>query len=82
LRPPSFDGPFGNRFEGSITPELFARVVGTHRPAIVAMVQDLVARLIEDRASGLDAEDAKAADDRLREIRQVAGRLLPADFPA
>jgi hypothetical protein len=82
LRPLSFDGPFGNRLEGSITPELFARVVATHRPAIVAMVQDLVARLIEDRASGLDAEDVKAADDRLREIRQVASQLLPADFPA
>jgi hypothetical protein len=84
LRPPSFDGPFGNRFDGSITPELFGRVLATHRLAIVAMVQDLVARLIEERAraSGFDEEDAKAADDRLREIQHVAARLFPEDFPA
>lgn len=81
LRPLSFDGPFGNRFEGSITQELFGRVVATHQPAIVEMVQDLLTRLIEDRASGLDAEDVKAVDDRLREIRQVASGFLLADFP-
>jgi hypothetical protein len=75
LRPVSFDGPF------SITPELLARVVTAHQPAIVAMVQNLVAWLIEQRAraSGLDEEDA--ADDRLRELRQVASRLSPEDFP-
>ena len=84
LHPPSFDGPFGNRFEGSITPKLFGRVVATHWSAIVARVQDLVARMIEDRAnaSGLDEEDADATDDRLREIQQVARRLFPTDFPA
>lgn len=83
LCPPSFDGPAGSRFEGSITPELFARVLATHRPAIVARVQDLVARLNEDRASapGLDEEVAAAVDDRLQEILQAARRLFPADFP-
>ena len=71
LRPLSFDGPYGNRFEGSITPGLCARVV-----------QNLVARLIEQRASasGLDEDDA--ADHRLRELRQVANRLFPENFPA
>lgn len=84
LRPLSFDGPFGSRFEGSVTPELFARVVATHRTAIVATVQDLVARLIDGRASasGLDEVEANAADDRLREIQQTASQLFPADFPA
>jgi hypothetical protein len=81
LHPLSFDFPFGGRFEGSITPELLARVVTAHRPAIVAMVQNLVARLIEQRAraSGPDEEDA--ADHRLQEIRQVASLLFPEDFP-
>ena len=81
LRPLSFDGPFGGRFEGSITPELFARVVAAHRPAIVAMVQNLVARLIEQRASASGPDEEDAADHRLREIRQVASLLFPEDFP-
>lgn len=83
LYPPSFDGPAGNRFDGGITPELFGRVVATHRSAIVARIRDLIARLNEDRATapGLDEEVATAVDDRLREILQVASRLFPADFP-
>lgn len=78
--PVSFDGPFGGRFEGSITRELFMRVVGAHRPAIVAKIQDLVGWLTEQRASAHGLDDA-AVDDRLREIQQVASRLFPADFP-
>jgi len=81
LRPLSFDGPYGNRFEGSITPALFARVVATHRSAIVAKVKDLVAWLIEQRAGASGPDEEDAADDRLREIRQVASRLYPKDFP-
>jgi hypothetical protein len=81
LRPLSFDGPYGNRFERSITPGLCARVVATHRPAIVAIVQNLVARLIEQRASASGLDEEHAADHRLREIRQVASRLFPEDFP-
>lgn len=78
--PVSFDGPFDGRFEGSITQELFMRVVGAHRPAIVAKIQDLVSWLTEQRASAHGLDDA-AVDDRLREIQQVASRLFPADFP-
>lgn len=83
LRPPSFDGPAGTRFDGGIAPELFARVLATHRSAIVARAQDLVARLNEDRASvpGLNEEVATAVDDRLQEILEVARRLFPTDFP-
>ena len=81
LRRLSFDGPYGNRFEGSITPGLFARVVITHRPAIVAIIQNLVARLIEQRASAFGLDEKDGADHRLREIRQVANRLFPEDFP-
>ncbi|WP_297970900.1 hypothetical protein [uncultured Amaricoccus sp.] len=83
LHPPSFDGPTSNRFESCITPELFARILATHRSAIVQKIQDLVARLNEDRAGvpGLNEEVATAVDDRLREILQVARRLFPGDFP-
>lgn len=81
LRPLSFDGPFGGRFEGPITPEIFARVVATHRSAIVAKAKDLVAWLIEQRAAASGPDEEDAADDRLREIRQVASRLFPEDFP-
>ncbi len=83
LHPPSFDGSAGNRFEGSIAVELFARILATHRSAIVGRIQDLVARLNEDRAGmpDFDEEVATAVDDRLREIFQVASRLFPADFP-
>ncbi len=84
LHPPSFDGPAGNRFESGITPELFGRVVATHRSAIVARIRDLIAQLNKDRAGvpGLDEEVAMAVNGRLREILLVARRLLPADFPA
>lgn len=81
LRPLSFDFPFGGRFEGSITPELFAYVVTTLRPAIVAMVQNLVARLIEQRAHASGPVEEDAAEHRLLEIRQVASLLFPEDFP-
>lgn len=84
LHPPSFDGPAGNRFEGSIAVELFARVLATHRSAIVGRIQDLVARLNEDRAGvpGLDEDVATAVNGRRQEILLVARRLFPADFPA
>jgi len=81
LRPLSFDFPFGGRFEGPITPEIFARVVATHRSAIVAKAKDLVAWLIEQRACASGPDEEEAADDRLREIRQVASLLYPKDFP-
>lgn len=83
LHPPSFDGPTSNRFESGITPELFGRVVATHRSAIVARIRDLIAQLNKDRAGApdLDEEVAMAVNGRLREILLVARRLLPADFP-
>jgi hypothetical protein len=83
LHPQSFDGPAGNRFEGSITPELFARVVATHRSAIVLAIREQVAHLADERAtaSGPDAQSTMATDDRLQEIRQVASHLFPHDFP-
>ena len=74
LRRLSFDGPFGGRLEGPITPEIFARVVATHRSAVVAW-------LIEQRAGASGPDEEDAADHRLREIRQVASRLFPKDFP-
>jgi hypothetical protein len=82
LHPPSFDGPACNRFGGSITPELFARVLATHRSAIIARIQDLIAQLNEERATvpGLDEEVATAVDDRHQEILQVARRLFLTDF--
>ncbi len=80
LYPVGFDGPFGGRFEGSITQDHFMRVMGSHRPAIVAKIQDLVGWLTEQRASAYGLDDA-AVDDRLQEIQQVASRLFPADFP-
>jgi len=80
LYPVSFDGPFGGRFEGPITPELFARVVATHRSAIVAKVRDLVAWLIEQRAGASGSDEKDAADHRLWEIRQVASLHFQEDF--
>lgn len=83
LRPLDFDGPYGNRFEGSITPELFARIVAAHRPAIVSMVRTTVACLNEGMPSalGLDEQGVKVLEDRRREIQQVASCLFPEDFP-
>ena len=44
------------------------------------MVNDLVARLIEQRARASSPDEEDAADHRLREIRQVASRLFQEDF--
>lgn len=83
LRPLDFDDLFGNHPEGSITPQLLAKIVAAHRPAIVSMVRTTIACLNEGMPSalGLDEQGVKVLEGRLREIQQVASRLFPADFP-
>lgn len=81
--PLSFEGRLGSSSEGTITRELYARVVAAHRPAIVALIRNLIAEAMEARvrASGMGAEDARAMDDRLKELRRVLRHLVPGDVP-
>jgi hypothetical protein len=83
LRPPSFDGPVAHSATATITPELFARVLATHRPAIVQTIREQITFLanLQASASGLHEDEAKAAEDRKQELQQVASRLFPRDFP-
>jgi len=84
LRPLSFDGPAAHGLASTITPDLITRVLTTHRPAIVQAIRQQIERSIDDQANatGLDEHGARAADDRMRELQQVASRLFPQDFTA
>lgn len=83
LYPLGFEGPFGHRFEASVTDEFFSRVIAAHRPAIVSMIHDLIAVLVREaeRLSGSEHESAAVKAERLREIKDVSSRLFPHDFP-
>ena len=80
LYPPGFEGPFGHRFEASVTDDFFSRVVAAHRPAIVSMIHDHIAVLVREAERLLDGS-ASADAERLREFRDVASRLFPENFP-
>lgn len=74
--PLGFEGPFGHRFEASVTDEFFSRVVAAHRPAIVSMIHDLTAVLVREAEcpSGSEYGSAAVDADRLREFQDVASR--------
>ena len=81
LRPARIEGPFGNRSEGRITLDLFMRIVVGHRSDIVAMIRNVMARLVEERRGAASLEQG-VIDGRLREMQGVAARLFPMEFPA
>lgn len=80
LRPARIEGPFGNRSEGRITPDLFTRIVAAHRSAIVSTIRNRIALLVEER-TGATSLEQEVIDDRMREMQGVAARLFPMEFP-